>query len=358
MIDYGAGPGDAEVELVVFGPGFGESIALHVGDQHWVLIDSCIDPGTRGPAALAYLSSIGVPLVQVRAIVASHWHDDHVRGIAATARECGNAEFHLSGAFNNREAMTFLAAFSGTATGRLSRGSSELFSVVDERAQVWHSHQRSTIFEVQAQGRRIRLAALSPVQAAMDQMIANFAQYLPRPGADAPIRNAVPLSPNLEAVAVHVDLDGEAILLGSDLEEHASLGWTAITADAWCGQRTKASVYKLAHHGSSTGDSPAIWTTLLCPDPHAVATPFNLGRHRLPTEKDRQRIKSCTSNAYVTSGAGRKPRMDSSQLKRLADIAKDLRPVNNGFGAVRLRKAFTARTWNTQCFGDARPLSQ
>lgn len=358
MIDYGIGPSDSEVEFVVFGPGFGESIALHVGDQHWVVIDSCIDPNADEPAALAYLSSIGVPTDRVRAIVASHWHDDHVRGIAATARECSNAEFHLSGAFNNKEAMTFLAAFSGIATGRLSRGSSELFSVVDERTHIWHAHQRSSILEVAVQGRRVRLAAMSPVQAAMDQMIANFAQHLPTPGAGTPIRNAVPLAPNLEAVAVHVDLDGEAILLGSDLEEHASLGWTAVAADAWCAQRTKASAYKVAHHGSITGDSPAIWTALLRADPHAVATPFNLGRHRLPTEDDRRRINEHTPSAFITSGAGRKPRMDSSQLKRLADIAKDLRPVNNGFGAVRLRKAFGAGAWNVQCFGDARPLSQ
>ena len=253
--------------------------------------------------------------------------------------------------------MTFLAAFSGIATSRLSRGSSELFSVVNERNHVWHAHQRSSILEVEVHGRRIRLAAMSPVQAAMDQVIANLAQYLPKSGVDTPIRDAVPLAPNLEAVAVHVDLDGDAVLLGSDLEEHSSLGWTAVAADAWCAQRTQASAYKLAHHGSISGDSPAIWTTLLRASPQAVATPFNLGRHRLPTEEDRQRIKARTPNAYITSGAGRKPRMDNSQLKRLADIAKNLRPVNNGFGAVRLRKAFAAEAWSVQCFGDAQPLS-
>ena len=110
MIDYGIGPSDAEVEFVVFGPGFGESIAVHVGDQHWVVIDSCIDPNADEPAALAYLSAIGVATDRVRAIVASHWHDDHVRGIAATARECSDAEFHLSSAFNVSVPATHLSS--------------------------------------------------------------------------------------------------------------------------------------------------------------------------------------------------------------------------------------------------------
>jgi hypothetical protein len=30
-----------------------------------------------------------------------------------------------------------------------------------------------------------------------------------------------------------LDFDDDAVLLGSDLEEHQDFGWTAIAADAW-----------------------------------------------------------------------------------------------------------------------------
>ena len=356
MIDYGAGPSSEELEFVVFGPGFGESIAVHLGDQHWVVVDSCIDPHTREPAALTYLKSIGVGTDRVRVVVASHWHDDHVRGLAAIGRACPDAEFHLSSAFNNGEALAFLAAFSGNANGNLSRGSRELFALVNERETVYHSHQRSTIFEIQLQGRKVLLTGMSPVHAAMSRVLANFAQYLPKAGEETPIRDAVPLTPNLEALAIHVDFGGQSILLGSDLEDHASFGWTAVALDAWCQQRPKAGAYKVSHHGSISGDSPAIWTSLLTAQPFAAATPFNLGRHRLPTDADRARIKARTTNGFITSGAARRPRMDNAQLKRLADVAKNLQPVNNGFGAVRLRKTFAAGSWNVDCFGDAQHL--
>jgi hypothetical protein len=44
-----------ELELSVFGRGYGEAICIHLGDGDWILIDSCINPATRRPAALSYL---------------------------------------------------------------------------------------------------------------------------------------------------------------------------------------------------------------------------------------------------------------------------------------------------------------
>ncbi|MYC69907.1 MAG: hypothetical protein F4X17_04275 [Gemmatimonadetes bacterium] len=52
-------PGDDDFEFTVFGPGYGESIVLHVGNGAWVIIDSCVDADGR-PHALRYLESIGI----------------------------------------------------------------------------------------------------------------------------------------------------------------------------------------------------------------------------------------------------------------------------------------------------------
>ena len=70
-----------QIEVTVIGPGFGESIVIHVGSNQWVVVDSCLDSRTGAPAALTYLNTLGVdPSVGVKLIVASHWHDDHIGG--------------------------------------------------------------------------------------------------------------------------------------------------------------------------------------------------------------------------------------------------------------------------------------
>jgi len=74
-MQYTAGPAPDEPEVVVFGPGYGEAIAVHLGDNQWLLVDSCRNPKTKVPASLEYLQEIGVDPTQVLAVVASHWHD-------------------------------------------------------------------------------------------------------------------------------------------------------------------------------------------------------------------------------------------------------------------------------------------
>ena len=44
-----------EIELTLFGPGYGESVVLHIGDG--AVVDSCIDKDGR-PSALSYLENL------------------------------------------------------------------------------------------------------------------------------------------------------------------------------------------------------------------------------------------------------------------------------------------------------------
>jgi metal-dependent hydrolase (beta-lactamase superfamily II) len=45
-------------------------------------VDSCVVPGAQGPVSADYLEKIGVDASAVKAVVASHWHDDHVKGMS------------------------------------------------------------------------------------------------------------------------------------------------------------------------------------------------------------------------------------------------------------------------------------
>lgn len=354
MIDYGAPPASNEIEVTLFGPGYGEAIAIHLGEGAWMLVDSCIDPESKAPASEVYLEQIGVDASQVRAIVASHWHDDHVRGISQLASKHSEADFVLSAVFNSKEAGAFLAAYSGASSVGLARGAKELFSIVQARKTVSFALHKSIVLEATLNGRPVMITAMSPMHAAFAQSLAHLAQYLP--GNGQAINHAPELRSNPEAVALHIDTGDDAVLLGADLEEHQTYGWTAVVADRWSGGRRPATAYKVAHHGSYTGDCPKVWASLLKSNPVACLTPFTLGDLRLPTDEDKGRLKGNTPHAYISSGASRRPDMDSRQLKRLGDICKKLARVDAGFGAVRLRKQVGGPSWRVELFGSAQAL--
>lgn len=354
MIHYGTAPAVDEIEVTRFGPGYGEAIAIHLGEGVWLLVDSCIDADSKAPASETYLEQIGVDPGQVRAIVASHWHDDHAGGISQLAARYAKADFMISAVFNDQEAAAFLAAYSGASSSGLARGAKELFDVVRARKTVFPALQRSNVLEATLNGRLVRVTALSPVPAAFSQCLARLAQYVPRKGQA--MNHAPELRPNFEAVALHIDLGDDAVLLGADLEDHDQFGWTAIVADRWSGARKRGTVYKVAHHGSHTGNCPQVWATLLKSHPVACLTPFTLGNRRLPTDADKTTVKENTPHAYISSGASRRPSIDSRQLKRLGDICRKLARVDVGFGAVRLRRQIGAPVWNVELFGAARAL--
>jgi len=280
MIDYGAGPAGDETEVTLFGPGYGEAIAVHLGEGAWLLVDSCLDPRSKEPASVSYLDQIGVGNEQVRSIVASHWHDDHVGGISRLAEKYSEAEFVISAALNDRESAAFFAAYSGQSGSRLSKGTKELFQVIRDRTAAFPAFHRNSILDETLNGRQVRVSALSPLPAAFCQFIAHMAEYRAR--HNGAINFAPELYPNTEAVALHIDFGDDAALLGADLEEHGNFGWSALVADRWSGSRRPATVYKVAHHGSETGDCSQIWSVMLQPRPVACLTPFINGRHRLP----------------------------------------------------------------------------
>ena len=104
-VDSGLMPGKAlpkcdQIEVTLFGPGYGECILLHIGNGNWVIVDSCFDE-QKEPAALTYLCDLGSnPAEVVRLIVATHWHDDHIRGMGKLVEVCNNATFCCASALS------------------------------------------------------------------------------------------------------------------------------------------------------------------------------------------------------------------------------------------------------------------
>ena len=121
--EVGVAPDEDEVEVTLLGPGYDESVVVHIGHGRWIVVDSCINDAGK-PQALEYLRTIGVEArCAVSLIVATHWHDDHIRGMAKLVDVCETADFCCAAALRQEE---FVAAIHvgiqvGTAIATLVR---------------------------------------------------------------------------------------------------------------------------------------------------------------------------------------------------------------------------------------------
>lgn len=82
-----------------------------------MIVDSCVQ-SNRQPA-LDYLHAMDVdPAVAVKLVVATHWHDDHVRGIADVLATCRTAAFACSAALSPDELLQTIGALEPARPGR------------------------------------------------------------------------------------------------------------------------------------------------------------------------------------------------------------------------------------------------
>ncbi|MDP1734606.1 MAG: MBL fold metallo-hydrolase [Sulfuritalea sp.] len=343
---------------MLFGPGVGEAIAVHLGEGQWLLVDSCEEKRGMGPVTGHYLDALGVNPGQVLAILSTHWHNDHICGLSNLANKYPEASLFISGALRSEEAMNVLLAYNGRTAARQAKGTSEIYGFLTSRKKphrVKIAAAQVSLIDKVLNGCNVKVYALSPLQEAYHKAIAHMAQFMAVDGE--PINNAPPEpSPNATAVVLHIDVGADAILLGADLEDNKAWGWSAMVEDPWVLARPQASAYKVAHHGSHTGEANCVWDTFLHMEPVVMLTPFNWGCHRLPTEDDRARIKAKAGAAFISSDASRSPDIPSGQLKRMRSICSDIKKVDGALGAVRMRKTPQAKKWAVELFGAARHL--
>ena len=111
-------PARDEIGISLFGPGFGECIVMHLGAGDWIIVDSCRELDSKRPVALEYLAKHGVDIGKsVCRVVATHWHDDHIDGIAEVYRTAESAAFACTTAFQQTEFKDLLRNYFGTFAG-------------------------------------------------------------------------------------------------------------------------------------------------------------------------------------------------------------------------------------------------
>ncbi len=335
-------PADGEVELTILGPGRGESCLVHVGRGEWLVVDSCVNESGQ-PAALAYLDSLGVPPSAVRWIVATHWHDDHVRGLANLVETCSAAKVIHSAALESDE-FRILAAVGAESMVEGPSGVKELWRTWHHLADSGRSAPELARADYRVHHRKSGSApeceiwALSPSGTALSLAVSEFSSLLASEGQP---KRAVPRPKrNPSSVVVWVRVGAAVVLLGADLERSSdpSQGWQGIVGST--GRQTeKGHVVKVPHHGSEDAHDPAMWTDLLHPQPLAALTPFRQGNVALPRDADGTRIAQLASDAWLThdTGPARAARRSRTVEKTIGEVTKRIERVSVNPGRVTFR---------------------
>lgn len=370
-IDLCDPPESDQIEISLFGPGYGESALLHVGDNSWLLVDSCINPISKEPSPLEYFDKIGInPSKAIKLVVASHWHDDHIRGLAGVYRKCVTAEFVISAALRSTEFLTFVYALGRRSLIETS-GVHEFYEVMEilkERLSaaspkfaisdrlIWRKSVSPTGASLPCE-----VHSLSPSDESMKLALKEIGNLLPR--ERQPKIRAVAKRPNHVAVVLWIRIGQICILMGSDLEntKDPGTGWSVII-NSQTRPEGKACVFKIPHHSSKSADDPSVWTRMLEQDPISILTPFMLGNLVLPTKSDANRICGNTKNAYSSAKiVSKRPKKKAKTVERtIRETAKNIKQVNPSTGHIRLRTKDLQPlvTWNIDLFGDALPLEE
>lgn len=340
-------PDPHEIEISVFGPGSGECIVAHVGDGDWIVVDSCLNKKTGEPIALQYLNSINVDVASsVKMVVASHWHDDHIRGLSKILHESQNAIFVDSAAYPFKKLSRIVRLGAQTAANA---------SVTEEYNAIYQILQKRRLKGEKAE-------AVGPMQASANRRLLNLSDpnrtvtaevvaLSPSDGtlnhAQAELEHAEALflqrkrpsrqGPNQLCVVLWLRVGELQVILGADLEHVSGTteGWRAIVGST-ARPAGVAGLFKVPHHGSITAHSPECWKTLLSSNPVGIVTPY--AQSGLPTKNDIQRLCGLTSELYLTSDftTYKIPALNHT-VEKMLKTRKKRRALEGPMGHVRFR---------------------
>jgi beta-lactamase superfamily II metal-dependent hydrolase len=360
--NLGSAPSPQEIEVTVMGPGFGESIVVHIGDNEWIIVDSCRERNEKVPAPSKYLKSIGVDAaIAVKVVVATHWDQDHITGMTDVINACKTANFLCAKAFHGTEFQGFLEE---RAFGTYDRGVKDIRGAFEAlrktgRGVVGAYPGRIVLKRrVGEQGANFNfeMLSLSPSDKEFDLFLQELASEIP--AKFSPLKSAVARTPNLSSVVLGLKWGDASALLGADMETRAETdrGWNAVIDQCNTVLFSGADLVKLPHHGSETGHHNGMWDRIMKPSPVGVIAPYGKGKGELrpPKRSDLARIKSKTSRLFVTA-----PHGNTKLSGRNPAVIRGFRESNiqttslyRAMGIVRFRK-LPASIWSVEMFGPA-----
>ena len=328
-----------------------------MGDNEWVIVDSCMQRKTKEPTPLTYLKKLGVNISEsVKLFVITHWHSDHISGAGQIAKECASASICFSQAFLEEEFLTFVSIYSGLERSvfmdRETCGTREIASIIKTIKNRSEQNSRSPflpyilasadkrIYQSKGLTPQREIWALSPSSKAVTNSLSEIARLIPVPSEDE-IRGVVPKPDQNQNAVVLLIKYGElfSILLGADLIETSDplTGWSGIV-DSPNRPSGKSGVFKIPHHGSKNAHSHKLWQNMMETEAVGILTTKIGGRSNIPKKSDINRLKKYTSRLFGTlEPLTKKQRHDRIVEKAIQGILKNRIPLNGDMGQIQMR---------------------
>lgn len=372
-------PAEDEIEITTIGGGInGESIVVHIGNGHWVIIDSCTFPkDKKTPLALKYLKEIGVtPKDSVLEVVCTHWHLDHINGLNNIVYECENARLFMPNVGNATDYIHHILPETVDP-----ETNSQILEIFDKSIEIIKGREKNnwpiyttcnsqiavTDFTDKTQ---VELLALSPSHQLQD----DFSRKLVEGTAESlteDIKKRI-LNPNLCSIACVLRTPNFNAVIGGDLEKQNAddsvcaidcncpnrLGWCSIydTSTAYQ-QKQSFDNIKIPHHSSVTGYCPRLWKNNSL-NPIATSTLYSKGS-KLPTSLMMQIYLSSTGAYFLTGTHNVSEQGDNlDPMDELTAEALISQEQVKDFGIVVTRRKLDADSWTVQGFGASIEVTQ
>lgn len=357
-------PKDFEVEVTLIGTGggYGESIILKIGIDSWIIVDSCINPSEKNDSlAIQYLKNLEIDLSKVVLIICTHWHNDHIKGLAKTLLSCPNAEFCFS-SVNDIQKFLLLCELDWRKTSKGSIGSTTEFAdclkiVSDRNATCTKVTGNMVLFNISENNENFTLFSLTP----SPQTVLDFDSEISELITEFGKRNTAVInkSPNEKSVALLLRFGTHRVLLGADLEigKNDQEGWRYVLNHSKVLDDTKASLYKIPHHGSETAYLVEIFETLVNKNSILKITPFSPSS--LPRKEMLEVYQVHSENIFITSrlNVSKKSKQRDKAIEKIIDRSViSLEEVKFSQGIIRSRINYTIgenSTWETETILEA-----
>lgn len=311
------------LQLFVFGPGYGELVAIRAPPNHWLIVDGCaVGAVPYAPRLLAHYGA------RPSLVVLTHPHQDHYSGLQQViddatvgVSESGWPVFGmvaLPAADARDDRIGDLVAYAAHG------GAEQVVSAIVDR---WERHPPSKWTLQPGSARSLgeaTVTALSPTVAMRGAAQANF---------EASRR----FDSNDLSCALSVEWQGQRLVLGSDLVERPGRGWTE-------GLRVQGllathAVLKVPHHGSVQAlHEPVLTRPVGAPEPTWLLSPFsrqNLPRFDLDGGLDRllRHVPSVVASGLPRAHADQAGEPREARLDDLRPDGRHLRfdPQTPGF---------------------------
>lgn len=334
----------AEINLLGTGGNYGESLLIHIGNNEWIVIDSCRDPYTKKILPLELIKNKSIDSEQIKFIICTHWHDDHIKGISEIFKYATNAELVFSRVSDPRKFFQMLSYDYEKLNYHATNISTEEFNkcveLLEKRDKIFiDASIDRNIYSTFIQGEAIEIHTLSPSDYSA-QLFDKHLSYLMKEFVDTnkEIPEEIPeVNPNHRSVVLLLKLGRHNMILGADLElveNDDRLGWKNILNHSQTLKSIDKPIYiKIPHHGSENGFVSELWDNILVEGVTSGLTPWKLGKKELPKEEMINKYKSYTDELFITSS----PNQSNKPKNREREIEKDINRLVNKISELRFR---------------------